>query len=52
MSDPDDEKAGPQIVPDAPHGAPPDPSPTDAESAQRRAEEHDEADENTPDDQR
>jgi hypothetical protein len=44
MSDLDDEKAGPQIVPDTPKGAPPDPSPTDEESEARQSEEHDEPD--------
>jgi hypothetical protein len=49
MSDLDDEKAGPQIVPDGPRGAPPNPSPTDKESATRQAEEHDRPDDDRDD---
>lgn len=49
MSNPDDEKGGPQIVPGAPDGAPTDPEPTNEESEERRAEEHDSKDGGTSD---
>jgi hypothetical protein len=41
MSDPDDEKAGSQIVPDRPDGVSGEPTPADRESAERRDAEHD-----------
>ena len=41
MSDPDDEKAGSQIVPDRPDGVSGEPAPADRESAERRDAEHD-----------
>lgn len=40
MSDPNEEKAGPQIVPDTADDAPPTPQPTDDESAERQEIEH------------
>ncbi len=40
MSDPDDEKAGPQVVPDRPDGVAGEPGPADRESAERRDAEH------------
>jgi hypothetical protein len=40
MSDLDDEKAGPQIVPDTPVDTPPTPSAPNEESEERREAEH------------
>ncbi|HEY8302522.1 MAG TPA: hypothetical protein VIG48_11525 [Jatrophihabitans sp.] len=40
MSDLDDEKGGPQVVPDGPPGAPSDPTPANEETAKRRDAEH------------
>ncbi len=41
MSDPDEEKAGPQVVPDRPSGLSGEPTPADRESEKRRDAEHD-----------
>lgn len=40
MSDPDDEKAGPQVVSGGPPGRPAEPTPANEEVEQRRAAEH------------
>ena len=40
MSDPDEEKGGPQVVPDGPPGTPSEPTPVNEETERRRAAEH------------
>ena len=40
MSDLDDEKGGPQVVPDGPPGTPSQPAPANEETERRRQAEH------------